>query len=127
LVERLDSEPHRELAENYVVSTTPALPKRTQRPVLRPPYVTKQTYQSRCPENDQLEPLLKLTILHNEYYDIVDDVFDGDVADGYEPTVFLLNESLIPLLTSLVHQLGPEAVSIVSIDPASASPVSARW
>lgn len=42
---------------------------------------------------------------------MVDDIFDGDVAEGSEPAVYVANELMLPVLTQLLHRLGEDAVS----------------
>jgi hypothetical protein len=44
-------------------------------------------------------------IANQEYYDIVDDIFDGDVAEGSEAEVFATKEFLRPVITRLITRL----------------------
>lgn len=88
-----------------------ALPKRRHHPPTgKIQYLVEQLYLSCDPEGDRVDDLLRATTVAHEYYDIVDDVIDGDVADGSELEVFVTNELLGPLLVRLLGRLGPEAV-----------------
>lgn len=107
----VDREFIRSQLESLVFSPNGALPKRGTRPACRLSFVARELYLSYDPEGTQLEEFVQFALVYLEYYDIVDDIFDGDVAEGTEAEVFATLEALQPLLVRHVHRLGGEAVS----------------
>lgn len=63
--------------------------------------------------NDR-ETLLKLTLSTHEYYDILDDLIDGDVSAEARQEVLATWQVLAPLNALLVHRLETEAVAFWS-------------
>lgn len=92
------------------------LPKRSYRPTVVIHHIVGQIYRSHATDCDSLDQLLRTTVVAMEYYDIADDVIDGDVAQGHEAEAFLTNELLMPLLVRHLGRLGPEAIEHWSED-----------
>ena len=106
-----DSDVATGLVENFVFNPNDAIPKRGRRPGLRSPYLNEQIYRSYSETAAHRDDLLAVSILINEYFDVLDDIIDGDVTEGYELQVFLTVEFLQPLTVRYLHRLGDEAVS----------------
>ncbi|QLH78899.1 hypothetical protein HZS55_17080 [Halosimplex rubrum] len=111
IVAEMPSETGRDWVRTIAFSQNDALPKRKRRPTRRIEYLVEQLYLARDSDTDALEDLLRFTLLVQEYYDITDDIIDGDVAHGKEAEVFITHEYLMPVLADHVGRLGPEARS----------------
>lgn len=111
ILEESETDRIRNYLKNYAFTPNDALPKRSVRPTIRIPYLSEQIYLSHNPSEADVDTLVQFVIVKNEYYDITDDIFDGDVSAGSEPVVYVTNELLTPVLTRLAHRLGDDAVS----------------
>jgi len=87
------------------------LPKRNIRPAVRIEHTAEQIHLAHDKKREEAVDLIKFVLVSHEYYDIVDDIFDGDVAPGGEPQVFATKELLQPLLLDQLVALGGEAGS----------------
>lgn len=58
------------------------LPKRTQRPSLEPVLLAEQVFRHHGGDAEALGPLIRSTVVIQEYYDMVDDLVDGDVREA---------------------------------------------
>jgi hypothetical protein len=87
-----------------------ALPKRTYRPKMDIGIFVDQLYAHFDTETPHDTALLQFVYTVHEYYDILDDVVDGDVAPGHEREVVLASQAMLPLMVRLVHSLGDDAV-----------------
>jgi len=96
---------------NFVFSSNDALPKRGAYPALKICHFTDQLYRSHACRDDGREAVLRFAIVFAEYYLLVDDIFDGDIAQGREAEAFVTAELMQPLLAEYVHELGEAAVS----------------
>jgi hypothetical protein len=96
--------------EALAFSPSDALPKRRQR--LKPDlaHIVEQLALGHDIDNQQRRLLLQFTILMAEYYDIFDDVADGDVTDGRMAEVVSTWQIMFPLAVKLLNDLGPAAV-----------------
>jgi len=114
-IERLlDEMPRDDLRERlYSLAFEPsdALPKRSRRPKVENAYLVEQLYRAHAPDGDDLDALLAFTVAVTEYYDIFDDVVDGDVADGRRADAVIVMQLLMPLFVRRIHALGDDAVS----------------
>ncbi|WP_155120738.1 hypothetical protein [Haloarcula sp. K1] len=106
ITEELPSETASSQVAAIAFSPNDALPKREARPTRRIAYLAEQLYLAQEDNDDHLAPLLKFTILMQEYYDITDDIIDGDVAAGSEANVFLTLQYLMPALTKYLTRIG---------------------
>lgn len=88
-----------------------ALPKREHRPKLETALLAEQTYLEFDPSGERLDELLRFTVVVQEYYDMLDDIVDGDVSDGHENRVVLVSQTLVPVLADCLADLGDHATT----------------
>lgn len=96
----------------YELAFTPndVLPKRSRRPELHSALLAVAAADAfDLPESDRTA-LLEFTVAIQEYYDILDDLIDGDVAEGHENEVQLVAQVLFPLAVARLGRLGGDAV-----------------
>jgi hypothetical protein len=101
----------RELSYRLAFKPNAILPKRLNRPQLTLAHVTEQLYDVYAPNDAHRGALLQLSILVLEYYDMLDDLVDGDVAAGHELEVVLVSQLLMPLIMRSLGELGPAAIN----------------
>lgn len=101
----------REQIQLLVFTPNDVLPKRETRPHLKGTFFTDQLYRAHAETTEDAEDLLKFALVHQEHWDVADDVFDGDVTSGAGPEVYLTSQALQPLLVRLLGRLGDDAVS----------------
>lgn len=85
------------------------LPKRESRPKLETALLAEQTYLQFDPSGEHLDELLQFTVLVQEYYDMLDDLIDDDVAPTHENEVLLVSQTLVPMLQRALAALGADA------------------
>lgn len=110
LLEVIDEPEIRRQVRYVAFEASDALPKRRTRPTVIVHHVVEQFYRGYASDTDRLGDLLSTSVAAMEYYDIVDDVIDGDVAAGHEVEVVVTNELLMPLFVRALGRLGQEAV-----------------
>lgn len=86
------------------------LPKRRTRPQVTPVHLCEQVHLAHRGPEHALQPLRRFVILVQEYYDLLDDLVDGDVAPGHEVQVMLVSQLLLPLMVRTLERVHPEAV-----------------
>lgn len=111
ILNELNHDELRNQIQFVVFEPNDALPKRGHYPPLgKIQHLVEQLYRSYDPSAEDLDALLRATIAIHEYYDIVDDVIDGELAQGHELEVFVTNELLVPIVIRYLGRLGQEAV-----------------
>lgn len=113
LLAEIDAAPARAQLERLVFSANEVLPKRDARPgrvSLLSAYLVEQLhaeYAGTDPESEtRRDRLVQFALAVEEYADVVDDLVDGDVADGRETEVLLTLQALWPQLVGLLSALG---------------------
>jgi len=110
LEDELDSEAARQHVYALAFKENDALPKRDRRPKTMTAFQAEQIHRIHGGDEQTRRTLLQFAIVTAEYYDIVDDVVDGDVEPGYERDALLVAQLLMPILTRLLHRLGDDCV-----------------
>jgi hypothetical protein len=110
LLQRTDDPAVRDQVQFVAFTPTEVLPKREQRPTVEVNYLAERLYLAHDPDGKQLDAALAVSVGAMEYYDIVDDVVDGDVRDGHEIEVVVTNELLMPLFVQSLGEVGSQAV-----------------
>lgn len=105
-----DSTTIRNLVYNRAFRANEVLPKRDRRPKTTTAFVAEQIHRAHDGGADQRATLISFAIVVAEYADILDDVVDSDVAEGYEDEALLVTQLLLPVLTRLLHDLDDRAV-----------------
>lgn len=85
------------------------LPRRGRRPDLHSAVLADAAADAVGLEEDV--HLLAFTVAIQEYYDLLDDVVDGDVPDGREGAVQIVAQTLLPLAVGRLARLGDDAVA----------------
>ncbi|WP_459193957.1 hypothetical protein [Halosimplex sp. J119] len=109
ILEGIESELVREQIRTVAFNTSSALPKRQQRPTVKIEFVTEQLASALGATREEIDRLHKFTLVKQEYYDIADDLLDGDVEGRREPEVYLTNECLLIVLIERLSALGEQA------------------
>jgi hypothetical protein len=86
------------------------LPKRDRRPKTTTAFVAEQIHRAHDGDPDRRATLVEFAVVVAEYADVLDDVVDGDVADGHESEALLVSQLLIPVLIRSLDALGTRAV-----------------
>jgi len=110
LKEEFDSEPARQHVYGLAFKQNDILPKRDRRPKSGTVFQADQIHRIHDGDEQTHQTLLQFGIVVAEYYDIVDDVVDGDVKPGHDREALLVAQLLMPVLTRLLHRLGDDAV-----------------
>lgn len=87
------------------------LSQRDERPQYRPAILAVATAEAVGLDEDEADALLGFTVAIQEYYDALDDLVDGDVADGHEGEVILVAQVLQALALRELARLGLDAVT----------------
>lgn len=111
LVDEVDSEPLSRQLYAVAFEANEILPKRASRPKIENAYLVEQLYRAHAPGGDDLDPLVEFTVCVTEYYDILDDLVDGDVAAGREAEALVGMQTLLPLFVRRLVEFGPEAAA----------------
>ena len=108
---RLPEGPLQQLTYELAFKPGPVLPKRDSRPQLTICHLTDQVYLACAPDGPHRDLLMDVAICVQEYYDILDDVIDGDVAEGGELQAILVTQLIMPAIITMLGELGPEATT----------------
>ena len=84
-------------------------PKRQRRPKTDSALLTEQVYREFGTDESTLDALLDLSILSQEYYDILDDAVDGDVAPDRDGEAILTSQLLLPRIHERLAVIHPDA------------------
>ena len=87
------------------------LPKRERRPELHSAILAAASADALGLDDEERATLLEFTVAIQEYYDVLDDLIDGDVAPGHETEVQLVAQVLLPLAVDRLGRLGSDAVA----------------
>ncbi|WP_211338343.1 hypothetical protein [Haloterrigena salifodinae] len=104
ILSEIDRKEKREYIRSLAFSSSDIFPKRNYKPMLTFPFITKQLYLSHS-NGELLSELMSFTLTFIEYYDIVDDLIDGDVIDSYKKNVLIGKELLQSLLVQQLTRL----------------------
>jgi hypothetical protein len=107
---RIDIEPMRNHLHEIVFVSNTALPKRTDRLQSTAPYIAATIYDGLANTDFHRRDLLRFSVVVQEYYDVFDDLLDGDVERSRWEEVFCAHELMIPLLIQDLYQLGADTV-----------------
>lgn len=88
-----------------------ALPKRSRRPNVTVAFLADGVYRSYADTDEGSKALLQFAAVVHEYYDLFDDLFDGDVDAGYEAEVLGTMQVMMPLVVRLLDRLGGDAAA----------------
>lgn len=111
LLEEVDPPAVERLTERLAFAPSEALPKRERRPKTEPSFLAAQVYRGHSPAGDDGATLVEFATCVTEWFDILDDVVDGDVRAGAEPEALVVAQVLSALATRRIHALGDEAVA----------------
>jgi hypothetical protein len=109
LLSDIDSEAIQEEVYTVAFAASEALPKRVRRPAPLLGYLVEQVTLAYDPDGEHTDALLEFTVAVHEYYDIFDDLVDGDVADAWETEVTIAQQFLLPLIVRRLQQFGQRA------------------
>lgn len=110
LLDSVDSEVLAETVSHVAFQANDVLPKRRYRPKLEPALLVSELYQAYADDGEATDRLLGLSVVVAEYYDVTDDLYDGDVTADHRRQVLLAHEVLVPVLVRLLGSLGHGAV-----------------
>jgi hypothetical protein len=82
-----------------------ALPKRSERPKLDSALLAEQVYLHHDPAGERLDTVLEFTVAIQEYFDMLDDLVDGDVREDRRGEVVLATQLLLPLAVRRLDRL----------------------
>lgn len=100
-----------QLTYDLAFQVSDALPRRSRRPQRRPAVLAVAIADAVGLDADETDDLLAYTVAIQEYFDILDDLVDGDVADGREREALLVTQVLLPLATGRLSRLGTDVVA----------------
>jgi hypothetical protein len=86
-----------------------ALPKRSERPKVDSALLAEQVYLHHDPEGMRLDAVLEFTVAVQEYFDMLDDLVDGDVREDRRSEVVLATQLLLPLFVRRLDRLDATA------------------
>lgn len=86
------------------------LPKRHWRPSLTAALLAERVHLAHAPDGPHQRTVLRLAAALHEYYDLLDDLVDGDVEAGHEGEVVLTTQLLAPIAMRLLAGIGAGAV-----------------
>lgn len=110
ILESVDAGPIQNRLYELAFETSPELPKRQRRPKIEPTFLTEQVYRSLSTDDERYEPLLEFAICATEYFDMLDDLIDDDIASGSANEVVVVAQALQFLYIQRLHELGHDAV-----------------
>ena len=110
LLDEIDPPVVRRLTEQLAFAPSDALPKRKRRPKPEPSFLAAHTYRGHAPGGGDHAAIIEFATCVTEWFDILDDVVDGDVKTGAEPEALIVTQVLSALATRRVHAFGDEAV-----------------
>ena len=111
ILEDVESEVLRNQLRQVAFASNELLPKRRRRPSVEIHHLVEQLLLAYGSEGKTTDNVLRFTLAVQEYYDISDDLIDGDVAEDSETEVLVTNELLLPLVLRLLGRLGDDAVT----------------
>ncbi|PSP85407.1 hypothetical protein BRC83_02940 [Halobacteriales archaeon QS_1_68_17] len=85
-----------------------AVPKRDERPKIEIVHLAEQCYLAHGDDDADRRRVLQFALVAHEYYDLLDDVVDDDVAPGRETEVVLVTQLLMPTLLRVLADLGED-------------------
>jgi hypothetical protein len=84
-------------------------PKRVVRPKVEIAYLVERLADAHGLTNTEVDTLLEATTGIVEYYDMLDDIVDGDVPNGRVPEAVVLAQTLMPLFIRRLAALGADS------------------
>lgn len=113
ILDEVEAAPLRQQLRTVAFQRNQLLPKRTTRPgaaTVTVGLLVDAICHSYSDPDPPVASLLEFVIVCSEYYDVADDLIDGDVAPGGESEVIATQQVLVPLLVRTLGRLGAEAV-----------------
>jgi len=86
-------------------------PKRAVRPKVEIVYLVERLADAHGLADTKVDTLLAATTGIVEYYDMLDDIVDGDVPNDRMPEAVVVAQTLVPLFVRRLAALGPDAAS----------------
>lgn len=111
LLDEIEIEPLRRQLHAVVFMENEVLPRRRHRPKLETAHLVDQLYKVYANDYEPPEALIQFSIVAAEYYDILDDLVDGDVDAGRESEILLTSQLLMPLIVRLLKRLDADATA----------------
>lgn len=109
LLREIPSDALRDMLYGVAFQANDALPKRATRPKVENALLVASVYRAHAHDGEALDTLLEFTVAVTEYYDIADDLFDGDVVAERTGETFLAMHLLVPLFVRRLGWLGADA------------------
>jgi len=110
LEEEFDSEEARQHVYRLAFKQNDVLPKRNLRPKPTTAFQADRIHRIHDGDEQTRQTLLQFSIMVAEYYDIGDDIIDGDVKPGHQREALVAIQFMMPVLARLLHRLGDAAV-----------------
>ena len=110
LLNEVDPPAVRRLTEQLAFTPSDALPKRERRPKTEPSFLASHVYRGHTSTSDGGAAVIEFSTCVAEWFDILDDLADGDVRSGAEPEALVVAQVLSALATKRLHAFGDEAV-----------------
>lgn len=114
-IDGLLDEVHPEVMRQPIYETafkaSETLDKRHRRPKTEVACLVEQIYTEYSQSNTPPDALLTISVIQPEYYDIFDDSIDGDVPSDKIEEVVLITQTLMPIMTQAVNELGDDSFS----------------
>lgn len=114
ILEDLNSEFLIKKIKSIAFSQNDILPKRRHRPTFEIEYIANTLNNAYKDNYDKNSNMIQLIILYMEYYDIFDDLFDGDVHPGFTNEVMVDREILNIMMINRVSTLEEEAQEYIA-------------
>lgn len=107
---RLPDERLQRLTYDVAFAPNDVLPKRADRPRLAASFYAERVYESLADDDAHVAEVLQLGMVFQEYFDVFDDVMDGDVPAENVPTAVAVGEVLVALTVQILADL-PEGAA----------------
>lgn len=107
---RLPDERLQQLTYDVAFTPNDVLPKRGDRPRLAASFYAERVYESMADDDAHASEVRQLGMVFQEYFDVFDDVMDGDVPPENVPTAVAVGEVLVALTVQILADL-PEGAT----------------
>lgn len=111
LLEEIEPDALRTRVRKLAFEPNDVLSKRSRRPNLTVAFLADRIYRGHAPSTERSDTVLQFSAVVHEYYDLFDDLFDGDVDPAYRAEVLGTMQVMMPLILRSLDRLGDDAVS----------------